>query len=109
MQGRSLVSFLDGKTPSNWRTDFLVEHLMMNPSIRKHEGVRNERWKYSRYFEALPAFEELYDLENDSLETTNLINNPKYRTIADTLRARTIELRDANGGEFSARLWMEAQ
>ena len=107
MQGRSLKPFIHGDTPSNWRTDFLVEHLMMNPSIRKHEGVRNERWKYARYFEALPVFEELYDLQNDPLETTNLINNPQVRPIADALRERTEELIDRYGGPFSSRLWRE--
>lgn len=109
MQGRSLVAPARGHTPSDWRTDTFIEHLMMNPRIRKHEGVRTERYKYSRYFEAVPIVEELYDLDTDPLETTNLILNPDYVDTARVLRKRTNALRDNLGGAFSARIWKEAR
>ena len=109
MQGRSLVPAARGQTPADWRTDFWIEHLMMEPSIRKHEGVRNARHRYSRYFEAQPALEELYDLDKDPLETVNLVASPAHRQTLQALRARTDELRTQYGGEFSARLWKEPQ
>ncbi len=107
MQGRSLLSLARGETPLDWRKDIFIEHLMMHPRIRKHEGVRTERYKYTRYFEAVPVFEELYDLDTDPHETTNLILNPDKAEVARALRQRTDELRDQYGGEFSARLWKE--
>ena len=109
MQGRSLLALARGETPADWRRDIWIEHLMMEPSIRKHEGVRTERYKYSRYFEAIPVLEELYDLEEDSLETVNLVNSPGHRELLDKLRKRTDELREQYGGEFNAAVWKRAQ
>jgi arylsulfatase A-like enzyme len=109
MQGRSLVPLARGQAPADWRTDVWIEHLMMEPSIRKHEGVRTARYRYSRYFEAEPVLEELYDLQSDPLETVNLVSSPAHRETLRALRVRTDELRSQYGGEFSARLWNEKQ
>jgi len=100
MQGRSLVPLLAGESPDDWRTDFFVEHLFEHPEIPKHEGVRGERFKYARYFEQVPVYEELYDLLADPLEARNLAGNPDYLAILDELRGRTDELRDEYGGPF---------
>lgn len=109
MQGRSLLPLARGETRADWRTDFWIEHLMMEATIRKHEGVRNERYRYSRYFEATPLLEELYDLQADPLETKNLANKPEHQATLDGMRKRTDELRTQYGGEFSAKIWKEAQ
>jgi arylsulfatase A-like enzyme len=100
MQGRSLAPFLAGEPPADWRTDFFVEHLFEHPEIPKHEGVRGERFKYARYFEQVPVYEELYDLLADPLEARNLAGNPDYLAILNELRGRTDELRDEYGGPF---------
>ncbi len=101
MQGRSLVLLTQMRgIPADWRSDLWIEHLMMKESIRKHEGVRTEQYKYSRYFEAKPILEELYDLRNDPMEARNLINDPKYAYMAERLRKRTDELRGQYGGVF---------
>jgi arylsulfatase A-like enzyme len=100
MQGRSLAPLLGGKEPADWRRDFFVEHLFDHPEIPKHEGVRGGRFKYARYFEQVPVYEELYDLLEDSLETENLSGNPEYLGILEELRRRTDELRDEYGGPF---------
>lgn len=100
MQGRSLTPLLSGKTPDDWRTDFFVEHLFDHESIPKHEGVRGERFKYARYFEQTPVYEELYDLRADPMEIRNLVGNPDYRDVLSQLRERTDELRDMYGGPY---------
>jgi arylsulfatase A-like enzyme len=100
MQGRSLAPLLAGESPADWRTDFFVEHLFEHPEIPKHEGVRGERFKYARYFEQVPVYEELYDFLEDPLEASNLAGNPDYLAMLDELRARTDELRDEYGGPF---------
>ncbi|NKB89066.1 MAG: sulfatase-like hydrolase/transferase [Acidobacteria bacterium] len=92
MQGTSLAAIIRGDSPEYWRSDFFVEHLMEHESIPKHEGVRGERYKYARYFEQDPVYEEIYDLHADPLETTNLATDPGYRGLLDELRARTAEL-----------------
>lgn len=93
MQGKSLVPLLSGESPSEWRTDFFVEHLFDHPQIPKHEGVRGERFKYARYFEQIPVYEELYDLLADPMETRNLAGDSDYFEILTELRRRTDELR----------------
>ena len=100
MQGRSLVPLLRGEEPEDWRTDFFVEHLMEHKQIVKHEGVRGQRYKYARYFELDPVYEELYDLENDPLETKNLARDPAYAEVLARLRTRCDELRDRYGGPY---------
>jgi arylsulfatase A-like enzyme len=100
MQGRSLTPLLGGGMPADWRKDFFVEHLFEHPEIPKHEGVRGERFKYSRYFEQVPVHEELYDLLEDPLETRNLSRDPDYRAAMEDMRRRTNELREDYGGPF---------
>ncbi len=100
MQGTSLVPILHGASPAEWRTDFFVEHLMENAEIPKHEGVRGERYKYARYFEQEPVYEELYDLLADPMETRNLAADPDYLEILAALRRRTDELKAEYGGPY---------
>jgi arylsulfatase A-like enzyme len=49
------------------------------PAITTHNkdnhGVRSERWRYIRYAD---GSEELYDMENDPNEWTNLAGDPEY-------------------------------
>jgi arylsulfatase A-like enzyme len=92
MQGASLLPILEGASPVQWRSDFFVEHLMEHESIARHEGVRGEQYKYARYFEQEPVYEELYDLLADPMETTNLAGDPDYHEILAELRRRTDEL-----------------
>ena len=92
MQGRSLAPFLEGETPADWRSDFFVEHLFDHPEIPRHEGIRGERFKYARYFEQVPVYEELYDLLEDPLETRNLAGDSDYLESLMQLRSRTDEL-----------------
>jgi arylsulfatase A-like enzyme len=92
MQGRSLVPLLKGKLPKDWRRDFLYEHHTMAKIIPRVEGVRTERWKYVRWVNATPVWEELFDLSADLEETRNLAGERKYQKQLNTLRKRWQEL-----------------
>ena len=72
---------------------FFCEHLFDHPKIPKSEGGRTERWKYMRYFEQQPIYEELYDLKTDTLETTNLADNTEFADQLAQLRKRCGQLR----------------
>ncbi|QDU00129.1 sulfatase family protein [Gimesia aquarii] len=99
-QGRSLLPFIKGETPANWRQDFFCEHLMDNAGIPKWEGVRGKRYVYARYFEN--DFEFLHDLEADPDQLINFANDPNYAKVLKEMRKRCDELRDGYGGPFKA-------
>ena len=99
MRGRSLVPLMRGET-IDWRKDFFYEHLYERETIPKSEGVRTERFKYVRYFERNPLYEQLFDLEADPNEVTNLVGNSGHDATLRALRARCDELRDSVGGPY---------
>ncbi|MCA9117344.1 MAG: sulfatase [Planctomycetaceae bacterium] len=88
MQGRSLVPLLRGEHPTDWRTDFLYEHRFVHKRIPKTEGVRTERWKYTRYTSVEPLYEELFNLEQDPHEQHNLADDPRHEAQLKQLRSR---------------------
>ena len=100
-QGRSLRTLVHGKSPNDWRTDFFVEHLMHHPDLPKWEGVRTKRYTYAKYFEQNPPYEFLHDRKLDPQQLKNYIDDPEHADVSERLRARTIELRDAYGGEYN--------
>lgn len=100
MQGQSLLPVVANEDDAPWRTDFFIEHLMDHKQIVKHEGVRGSEFKYTRYFELDPVYEELYNFTTDSLEQHNLVDNPDYAEVLAAMRTRTDELRDSYGGVF---------
>ena len=99
MRGRSLVPLMRGEAP-DWREDFFYEHLYERETIPKSEGVRTEGFKYVRYFERNPVYEQLFDLAADPHEITNLAGDPKHGPTLRALRARCDELRDSVGGPY---------
>jgi arylsulfatase A-like enzyme len=95
MQGRGLVPLLKGKKPK-WRTEFFYEHPFEHKTIAKSEALRTQRWKYARYIDY--DYEELYDLKNDPLETTNLAKDKKYQQTLESLRKHCDELAEKAKG-----------
>ncbi len=87
VQGESLLPLIQGhKTP--WRTEFFYEHLFKHARIPASEAVRDQRFKYIRYVESDPLYEELYDLKADPHEAHNLAPLPEYRAKLDQMRRR---------------------
>jgi arylsulfatase A-like enzyme len=70
MQGRDL-STLAQNAAAPWRRDWFYEHRFANDWIPQTEGVREERWKYTRYINTKPEFEELFDLAESSTDSAD--------------------------------------
>ena len=92
MQGESLVPLVRGQKPP-WRDAFFYEHLFEHPRIAKSEGVRTPRWKYVRYVELEPVYEQLFDLANDPRELVNLVGDERYSLRLEEMRRRWGEWR----------------
>jgi arylsulfatase A-like enzyme len=87
VEGRSLVPLLTSSR-ALWRRDFLMEHLELSPGgVPTYCGVHSSRYVYIDY---ATGEEELYDLERDPLQLTNVVANRLY---ADVLRAERVRLR----------------
>ena len=100
MQGRSLVPFLKGEQPGNWRKDWLYEYFEWPPGehVRPHRGVRTTRYKLIHYHKLpgnpeLPEEFELYDLQKDPGELENLYGRSGYASLTRQLMDRLQALR----------------
>jgi arylsulfatase A-like enzyme len=116
MKGKSLTGLLNGdQDMTKWRDTVLMENFFLQDMytaqnkkvedlekvnqeiIAKNEsyrtrGVRTERFKYFKYYEAIPPVEELYDLDKDPHEMNNLAANPEYAPVMADMRKRTADL-----------------
>jgi arylsulfatase A-like enzyme len=89
IQGRSLVPVLAG-TADDWRKSILVEfYTYENPMPwlvdMDYRMVRTDRYKYVHWMQH-PDQDEMYDLEADPYEMTNIIDRPEMAGERDALR-----------------------
>ena len=89
IDGRSLLP-LFSRTPANWRSSFLVEYTTDSVFPRTvnmgYDAVRTERYKFIRYRD-LAGMNELYDLQQDPFELTNLIGSPAAAGLRQQMEA----------------------
>lgn len=95
-QGRSLRPVVADQTPNDWRDESFHEHFAVRNRIPAFEGVRNDRYKYVRYFDHDQEF--LHDLKNDPDELVNLAGDPGHAEILADMRNRTDERVREYGG-----------
>ncbi|WKN33847.1 sulfatase [Porifericola rhodea] len=98
MQGESLLPFLKGEEPENWR-DAVYYHYYEYPSIhavKRHYGVRTDRYKLIHFYHDVDEW-EFYDLEKDPQEMQSRYNDPEYQPIIDEMKVRIQELREQYG------------
>lgn len=89
MQGLSLSPWLNrANEETAWREEFLYEHSYAPTIIPPSEGLRTVRWSYWRWLPPNPPSEELYDLEADPRQLTNLAALPSHAATLLDLRTR---------------------
>jgi N-acetylglucosamine-6-sulfatase len=88
VQGRSFAPLMDGQT-REWRRSFLAEYYNESawPWIvgMSYKAVRTERHKLVHWIQK-EGVDELYDLERDPYEITNVFNDPAYARAREALR-----------------------
>ncbi len=88
IQGVSLLPLLEGENPSDWRKS-LYYHYYEYPAehaVRRHYGVRTERYKLMHFYQDIDAW-ELYDLQEDPTEMHNLYGQPGTEELTKELKA----------------------
>ena len=89
-QGYSLHPVVSLGKPIDWRTESFHEHFAVRNRIPAFEGLRNDTFKYVRYFDH-GNYEFLHDLKNDPDEINNLAGDPNYENVLKAMRQRTTQ------------------
>jgi N-acetylglucosamine-6-sulfatase len=98
IDGKSFLPLLAG-APILWRDKLLYEYYWewnfpQTPTIH---ALRTERYKFIRPYGVWDV-EELYDLQNDPQEITNLINSPQHQSFVKEMKAQMFALLQETGG-----------
>ena len=103
VDGRSFLPIARGEAPpEDWRRSLLYEYYWEwnYPQTPSMTARRGERFKLIVYH-GIWDTDELYDLEADSLERHNLIDEPEYRKLVARLRRELFEaLREAGANRI---------
>ncbi|HKD08741.1 MAG TPA: sulfatase [Bryobacteraceae bacterium] len=98
LDGRSMIPLLQGKEDPQWRSEFLYEYYWERnfPQTPTMHALRTDRYKYIHYY-GLWDLDELYDLQEDPQETTNLILNPERKQTIQQLNKRLFDIMESSG------------
>ena len=97
-QGHSLQPIVSAEKPADWRTETFHEHFAVRNRIPAFEGIRNNRFKYSRYFDHGEEF--LHDIQKDTDEVVNLAKDAEYSKVLQEMRTRTDKVVEELGGSL---------
>jgi N-acetylglucosamine-6-sulfatase len=104
LDGASLLPLLQGRE-EGWRKDLLYEYYWERnfPHTPTVHSLRTDRYKFIRVH-GLWDLDELYDLQEDPLESRNLIASENHKPIAAQMRERLFEVLEKTGGN-NMPLW----
>lgn len=110
MQGRSLVPLLKGEQPDDWRDALYYHYYEGPPAVHKvaaHYGVKTDRYKLMHFYETDEW--ELYDLQSDPDELTNIYGQDASRKVTAELKQRLVELREQYGDQTGKAVTTQEQ
>jgi arylsulfatase A-like enzyme len=93
MQGLSLLPLFKEENTADLRSS-LYYHYYEYPgahAVKRHYGIRTDTYKLIHFYNDIDAW-ELYDLKNDPNEINNLIDNPAYGEMIQSLKKELEEL-----------------
>jgi N-acetylglucosamine-6-sulfatase len=98
LDGRSWIPLAQGKK-TEWRNELLYEYYWERnfPQTPTQHALRGDRYKFIRY-QGIWDVDELYDLQEDPLESRNLIFSEKHAPIAKQMRERLFDILEQTNG-----------
>ncbi len=95
--GRSFIPLLEGKKIP-WRDGLLYEYYWERnfPMTPTMHALRGDRYKYIHYY-GIWDCDELYDLQEDPLETNNLIFSEKHQEIIKQMNKQLFDVMQDTG------------
>ena len=98
LDGRSMLPILRDPT-APWRSELLYEYFWERnfPQTPTVHALRGDRYKYIRYH-GIWDVDELYDLQEDPLESRNLIASKEHQKIGVEMNRRLFEILEETGG-----------
>ena len=113
--GRSLVPWLDGQEPSDWRSHVFCEFDLANPvsptryqsqlGLKMREAnlaiIRTERFKLVHFNGGLPPL--LFQLEDDPGELINVAADPAYSQTLQSMMALMLDHRMSHADQTLSR------
>ena len=94
MQGRSLVPILKNGKADDWRKS-IYYHYYEYPSVHmvpRHYGIRTERYKLIHFYQFGNEW-EMYDLEEDPDELTNIYGKADKKSLQKDLKEQLVAIR----------------
>ncbi|MBC7920059.1 MAG: DUF4976 domain-containing protein, partial [Ferruginibacter sp.] len=100
LDGRSFLSLAGGKTIP-WRKALLYEYYWERnfPQTPTLHALRGDRYKYIHYH-GIWDTDELYDLQTDPREATNLINRPDHQATVKEMNGQLFALLGETAGMY---------
>lgn len=100
MDGRSFLALAQGRGVP-WRNAILYEYYWERnyPQTPTMHALRGDQYKYIRYY-GLWDTDELYDVQNDPLETKNLIASADHAAIVQQMNQELFRVLEATGGLY---------
>ncbi|TWU58534.1 Arylsulfatase [Rubripirellula tenax] len=89
MQGKDMMPLVRDKSVA-WREHFFYQHTYQTDPPRSPipstEGIRTKDWKFVRFPDTQPVYQQLFDLKNDPLERKNLASESQHASRLRELR-----------------------
>lgn len=98
LDGRSWLPVVQGRS-TEWRKELLYEYYWERnfPQTPTMHALREDRYKFIRY-QGIWDVDELYDLQEDPLESRNLIFSEKHQEIVKRMRGKLFDILEQTGG-----------
>lgn len=99
LDGANMLPLLQGTRPADWRTDLLYEYYWERnyPQTPTVHALRGDRYKFIRV-QGVWDLDELYDIQEDPLESRNLIFSAAHAPIIKQMRDRLFDLLEETDG-----------